>query len=630
MNSFSVLCVTVAETLPLLIAGAVLGVVSAVFIFAAVVAKEGGEKIKRSVKDGVVLRRLWGYAGGNKKHFILAGVLMLFSITYDIFAPLIVGRIESVISGKFALAELWKYLILCGSMLLVSLVSTYFQAMILQKAGQRIVTGLRCDLFDHIEHLSHAQLNEIPVGKLVTRVSNDTEAISRLFTNIIITLAKNSVIIAGVTVAMLVCNYALTLMILCFAPFIVLFTLVFRKFSRRAHLAVKDGTADINAFLSVNLSGMQVIQMFNGEDRKMRQFVHLNDALDKAKLREITVFAIFRPLVYLLYISSVLCLLYLCGTGAIGDIAFLGQRITGQTLVTFYMYTSTFFNPVQSLAEQFNWLQSAFASAEKIFAVMDMQPTVCDAEDAVELKTVRGEIEFRDVWFAYKPGEWVLKGVSFKINAGETAAFVGATGSGKTTILALICRNYDVQKGEVLLDGVNVKKIRLANLRSHFGQMMQDVFLFSGTVRGNVELMSPPRGYTAEEACRYVNADRFISKLPGGMDEQVRERGNNFSAGERQLLSFARTVYHNPEVLILDEATANIDTETELLIQNSLEKMKNIGTMLIVAHRLSTVRGADKIIVLSRGKIIEQGTHEQLIEKRGRYYKLYVAGSGEA
>ena len=371
--------------------------------------------------------------------------------------------------------------------------------------------------------------------------------------------------------------------------------------------------------------------MFNREDRKMRQFTQLNDKLDNAKLREIIVFAIFRPLVYMLYISSVLCLLYLCGTGAIGDIHFLGQRITGQTLVTFYMYTSTFFNPIQSLAEQFNWLQSAFASAEKVFAVLDTKPVIVDSPDAIELDKVRGDIEFKDVWFAYKPGEWVLKGVSFKIKAGETAAFVGATGSGKTTILALICRNYDVQKGEVLLDGINVKNIKLANLRSHFGQMMQDVFLFSGTIRSNIEMMSPPRNYTAEEACRYVNADRFIAKLPKGIDEPVRERGNNFSAGERQLLSFARTVYHQPEVLILDEATANIDTETEQLIQNSLEKMMNIGTMLVVAHRLSTVKKADKIIVLSRGKIIEEGTHAQLIKNHGRYFQLYtIQYGGEA
>lgn len=630
MNN-NLLAVSVYEATPILIVGAILGIISAVFIVAAVVVKDNKDKFVRSVKDGALLKRLWSYAAGNKWHFIVAGIFMIFSVMYDILSPLIVGRIESVISGKFQLSELWRYIILYGAMLIVSLISAYFQAIILQKTGQRIITRLRCDLFDHIEHLSHAQLNEIPVGKLVTRVSNDTEAISRLFTDIIIMLAKNSIIIAGVIIAMMLCNYTLTLMILCFAPFIVLFTLVFRKFSRRAHRSVKDGTTDINTFLSENLSGMQIIQIFNREERKMHQFTELNDKLDNAKLREIIVFAIFRPLVYMLYISSVLCLLYLCGTGAIGDIHFLGQRITGQTLVTFYMYTSTFFNPIQSLAEQFNWLQSAFASAEKVFAVLDTKPVIVDSPDAIELDKVRGDIEFKDVWFAYKPGEWVLKGVSFKIKAGENAAFVGATGSGKTTILALICRNYDVQKGEVLLDGINVKKIKLANLRSHFGQMMQDVFLFSGTIRSNIEMMSPPRNYTAEEACRYVNADRFIAKLPKGIDEPVRERGNNFSAGERQLLSFARTVYHQPEVLILDEATANIDTETEQLIQNSLEKMMNIGTMLVVAHRLSTVKKADKIIVLSRGKIIEEGTHAQLIKNHGRYFQLYtIQYGGEA
>ena len=312
-------------------------------------------------------------------------------------------------------------------------------------------------------------------------------------------------------------------------------------------------------------------------------------------------------------------MLHTLGHG-IGDAA-----VQAGTVVTFYMYISKFFTPIQSLAEQFNWLQSAFASAEKIFSVFDIKPAIADSEDAIELDTVKGEIEFKDVWFSYVKDEWVLKGVSFKVDAGETVAFVGATGSGKTTILSLLCRNYEIQRGQILVDGIDIRRIKIASLRRHFGQMLQDVFLFSGTVRSNILLRKD--GVSDEEvmrACRYVNADKIIERLPNGLDEEVRERGNNFSAGQRQLISFARTIIHKPEIMILDEATANIDTETEVLIQDSLEKLMKIGTLLIVAHRLSTIQHADNIIYLSHGEIVEQGTHQELLAQKGRYYDLFM------
>ena len=288
------------------------------------------------------------------------------------------------------------------------------------------------------------------------------------------------------------------------------------------------------------------------------------------------------------------------------------------------MYISKFFNPIQTLAEQFDTLQRSFASAEKIFTVMDLVPQIVDEEQTIELDEIRGEIEFQDVWFAYKPGEWVLKGISFRVDPKQTVAFVGSTGSGKTTILSLICRNYDIQKGRILIDGIDIRRIKIASLRRHFGQMLQDVFLFSGTIRSNITLRDSFPEEEIRQAIRYVNADSFIDKLDNGLDEVVRERGNNFSAGQRQLLSFARTILHKPAVMILDEATANIDTETEILIQDSLEKMKNIGTMLIVAHRLSTIQHSDNIILLSQGQIVEQGSHQQLLQQKGRYYQLYT------
>lgn len=615
------------EYYPFLFVGAIVGAFAVAFLLAYVFMKDKKEAIgfDRNMKDGELMKRLLHYAKPYWKNFLLVGLVMLFSISYDIIAPLLVGHIEEVIKADFEMSYLLQMVVVYAGILVVSLICTYIQAIVLQTTGQKIISAIREDVFVHIESLSHEQLSRIPVGKLVTRVTNDTGAISMMFTNIFVNLVKNCFIIVGVFAAMLMLNYMLTLMILCFVPFIVLFTVIFRKFSRKTYRKVKDGTTDINTFLSENLSGMKITQIFNCQDKKLAQFQKRNQFLGKAKQKQIFVFGIFRPIVYMLYISSVMCLLYLGGKGYIDGISFLGQTISSGTVVAFYMYISKFFNPIQNLAEQFNWLQSAFASAEKIFTVLDMEPEIVDAPDAIELEQVEGEIEFRNVWFSYLPEEWVLKNVSFKVNAKETVAFVGATGSGKTTILSLICRNYEIQKGQILIDGIDIRKIKIASLRKHFGQMLQDVFLFSGTIRSNIVLRE--EGFSDEEimeVCRYVNADHFIHKLKDGLNEEVRERGNNFSAGQRQLLSFARTIIHKPAVMILDEATANIDTETELLIQDSLEKMMNIGTMLIVAHRLSTVQNADKIIVLSHGEIVEQGSHFDLLKQRGRYYNLYM------
>ncbi len=610
--------------------GAIIGTFAIVFLIAYFSIKDKKQSIgfERSMKDGEIVKRLLVYAKPHIKSFVFVLLLMAFSIAYEIISPLLVGYIEGMIKDDFEMSRLMAIVIVYASILLLSLACSYVQAIVLQKTGQKILSALREDIFTHIESLSHAQLNTMPVGKLVTRVTNDTNAISMMFTNILVNLIKNVFIILGVLAAMLVLNYALTLMVLCFVPFLFLFTFIFRKFSRRAYRRVKDGTTAINTFLSENLSGMKIIQIFNREDRKMKAFAEQNDQLGKAKMQEIFVFGIFRPVVYMLYISSILCLLYLGGKGYIDDVAFFGQTISSATIVTFYMYINKFFNPIQNLAEQFNWLQSAFASAEKIFTVFDIEPDVVDDPDAIELGEVKGDIEFKNVWFAYNEGEWVLKDVSFKVRSGQTVAFVGSTGSGKTTILSLICRNYDIQKGEILIDGINIKKIKISSLRSHFGQMLQDVFLFAGTVRSNILLrMEDVDEEKIMEACRYVNADKIIERLPEGLDEEVRERGNNFSQGQRQLISFARTIIHRPEVMILDEATANIDTETEVLIQDSLEKLMNIGTLLIVAHRLSTIRRADNIFYLSHGEIIEQGSHEELLARKGRYYSLYMLQS---
>ena len=615
------------EYLPILIAGAIIGAFTLAFViaYAAIKDKKTAVGFERNMADSEIIRRLLAYARPYWGSFVAVFFIMLFSIGYDIISPLLVGELQNLVKADFELNRLFALVAVYAGILLVSLVCTYFQAIILQRTGQKILSQIRLDVFTHIEKLSHEQLNNIPVGKLVTRVTNDPNNISYMFTNILVTLCKNAMVVVGVLGAMLALNYALALMVLCFVPFLVVFTVIFRRFARMVHRAVSDATTDLNTYLSENLSGMKITQIFNREEQKMEDFLRRSERLTATKRGRMYVFGIFRPMVYMLYVTSVLFLLYMGGKGYIRETQFLGQTIDSAIVVSFYMYTSKFFNPIQALAEQFDMLQRSFAAAEKIFSILDMEPELKDAEDAIELEEIRGEIEFRDVWFAYKPGEWVLRGVSFHIRPRQTVAFVGSTGSGKTTILSLICRNYDIQKGQILIDGIDIRRISTASLRRHFGQMLQDVFLFSGTIRSNIVLRE--ERFTDEqilEACKYVNADSFISRQEAGLDEIVRERGNNFSAGQRQLLSFARTIIHQPAVMILDEATANIDTETELLIQDSLERMKNIGTMLIVAHRLSTIQHADNIILLSGGQIIEQGTHQQLLRQKGRYHQLYT------
>ena len=616
-----------AEYLPILIVAGVMLVFAVVFVTAAILmGKDKASKQERFMKDGELIRRLLPYAKPYWKSFLLALVITMVSLTYDLMSPYMIGNIEELVKqAGFTMSALISRVVVYAGILIVAMICTYFQSIILQKTGQKILSGLRLSVFSHIEQLSHNQLNQIPTGKLVTRVTNDTNAISMMFTNVLVNMTKQVLVLVGVLAAMFLLNPGLTLVMLIFVPFVLLYTVLFRRFSRRAHRQVTDARSNINTFLSENLSGMKITQIFNREEEKMQVFLKKSRHFAKTKQERIFVFGIFRPLVYMTYISTVMALFYFSGRSCIEGSALLGQVVTSGLVVSFYMYASKFFNPIQTMAEQFDILQSAFASAEKIFTIIDMVPEVVDDEGAQPLEEIRGEIEFKDVWFSYIPGEWVLKGVSFHVKPHETVAFVGSTGSGKTTILSLICRNYDIQKGQILIDGRDIRTISIASLRRHFGQMLQDVFLFSGTIRSNILLNLP--GVSDEEVmevCRYVNADGFINRMDKGLDEEVRENGNNFSAGQRQLLSFARTIIHKPSVMILDEATANIDTETEVLIQDSLERMKNIGTMLIVAHRLSTIQHADNIILLSHGQILEQGNHQELLAKKGPYYQLYT------
>jgi len=572
------------------------------------------------ITDMGLIKRLFKYFKPEKKSFIIAGFMMLVSVVLTILMPLLSGRALGLLGED--VVEFDKVLMVLGVyalFLLTSFLIQYFQTMLLQKSGQQIIYQIREDVFSHIESLSLAQLNKVPVGKMVTRVTSDTNTLNELFTNLLINLVKNILMMVGVIIAMFLINVQLTLIVLAVTPFVIIFSIIFRKFSRKAHRRVRHDVSNVNAYLSENLSGMKVTQVFNQEEKKLRQFDERNDALYKSSFKQTFIFGVFRPAIYVLRLVAILLIMWFGGNNAIA-----GGIITFEILFIFYQYIGRLFDPIQQLAQEFDVLQSSFASSERIFGVLDTKPDVVDDENAIELEDFKGEIEFKNVWFRYIEDEWVLKDVSFKINAGDTVAFVGATGSGKTTILSLIVRNYDIQRGQILIDGIDIRRIKLSSLRSNIGQMLQDVFLFSGTVFSNIQMREESITLDdVKEAAEYVNASKFIEKLDNGYMEPVRERGNNFSAGQRQLLSFARTVVHKPKVMILDEATANIDTETEVLIQDSLEKMMNIGTMIVVAHRLSTIQHADNIIVLDKGEIIEEGNHQELLKTKGHYYNLY-------
>lgn len=584
--------------------------------------EEEERKQERKYSDASLLGRLIGYLKGHVTSVVIAFILMILGVITELVCPLLVGEIyDTLASDVIDKTKIIVIIIVYVVLLLSTSIIAYYQTMILQKTGQRIIYQLREDTFVKIEAFSQAQFNQVPVGKLVTRVTSDVMAINQMYTDVIINLIRNILMIIGVIIAMFCVSVKLTLYVLMITPLVIVFSVIFRKFSRKAYRDVRRSISSVNASLSENISGMKITQSFNQEDKQFRVFNQQNERLRKNSDRQTFVFAIFRPSIYVLYIFTIVVILY------IGSEMMLSSNygLKLSVFIIFYQYIERLYNPIQRLAEQFNVLQSSFSAAERVFDIIDTTSDIVDSDDAIELETLKGDIEFKHVWFAYNDEEWILKDVSFKINAKETVAFVGATGSGKTTILGLIVRNYDIQKGQILIDGIDIKQIKVESLRHNIGQMLQDVFLFSGTIRSNINLREEKiTDEVINEACSFVNADKVIEKLPKGLDEEVKERGNNFSAGERQLLSFARVVAHKPSVMILDEATANIDTETESLIQDSLNKMMNIGTMLIVAHRLSTIQHADNIIVLKKGRIIEQGTHQALLALGGYYYNLYL------
>ena len=552
-------------------------------------------------------------------HWVIFALLLVLGLTaFDLYRPMLVGDAIDAFGANgdydVIIATAIKYAVV----LALSFAFNIAQTWILQKTGQNIILQMRKDLYRHIQSLGSRYFDITPVGKLVTRVTNDVEALNEMYSGILVQLFRNIVKIVGLAGVMLVLDVRLAAISFVLMPLVIGLTVLCQKIARNIYRLYRTRLTDINTFLSEHLSGMKIIQIFGRQERKFEEFHDKNTKLYKAFYREMLMYAVFRPLIYILSILSLMIVLWFGSKNVFDEIISVG------TLYIFSNYIRSFFDPIQELAEQFSTLQSSIASAEKIFTVMDEDEFIPEVENPKQPDKITGKIEFDHVWFAYDGENYVLKDVSFVINPGEKVAFVGATGAGKSSILNLIGRYYDIQKGHIYIDGIDIRQLSKKQLRSAIGQMQQDVFIFEGDVAYNIRLNDDNiTDAQVKAAAEYVNASHFIEKLPQGYHEPVTERGATFSAGERQLLSFARTLAHNPSILVMDEATANIDTETEILIQEALEKLMDGRTTIMVAHRLSTIQHADCIMVMHKGRICERGTHRELLEQDGIYRKLY-------
>ena len=574
-------------------------------------------ELEKSV-HGSVFRRLLKYAVPYVPQMAFALLLVLAVTGFDLYRPALVGKALDTVIEEGSFDGIIKLSIIYLLVLIGGFVCNFLQTWILQLTGQTIIYNIRQEVFAHVHKLSLRYFDITPVGRIVTRVTNDVEALNEMYANILIRLIKSAVKIVALAVVMLTLNVRMALFAFCLLPFIVALTVLFKKISKTTYRIARTKLTAINTYLSEHISGMKVIQIFAREEEKKAEFHDRAEDLYHANYREMMVFAIFRPSIYFLSVIALAIIL------SVGGESVLQGSITIGTLYIFINYISSFFEPIQDMAEQFSTLQSAMASAEKIFTILDEEPAIVNPEHPKYVENIKGRIVFDHVWFAYQDEDWILKDVSFVIEPGQSVAFVGATGAGKSSILNLIGRYYDIQRGSITIDGVDIKEMDTDMLRGAIGQVQQDVFIFTGDIQSNIRLKN--ESITDEEirsAAKYVNADTFIEQLEKTYEEQVTERGTTLSAGQRQLLSFARTLAYDPAILVMDEATANIDTETELLIQEALQRLMKGRTTIMVAHRLSTIQHADNIIVMHKGEICERGTHQELLAQNGIYKKLY-------
>lgn len=591
--------------------------------------------------EGNPMKRLLKYMKPYRRTFVICLALVLALTGLELVKPIIIGdAIDQYITGEKSevllaegreqweageqAEERYSGVLKAGALYLGVLLLLFafnrMQTLMLQKMGQDIIYDIRNELFTHVEKLTMRFFDTTPVGKIVTRLTNDVEAINEVFSNILVKLFRNVVKMIGLAVIMISMNPRMALYSFILVPVMAVITLVFRLISRRTYRLMRTRLAALNTFLSEHLSGMKIIRVFGREERKYNEFEEKNGSLYKAGFREMMVFAIFRPGIFLLSMVALMIIM------VVGGAEVLGGTITIGTLYIFLQYINSFYQPIQELAEQFTSLQSAISASEKIFTLLDTKPAIAEEDHPVILPEIRGKITFDHVWFSYSGQEddWVLKDVSFTIEPGQSVAFVGATGAGKSSILNLIGRYYDIQKGAILIDDTDIRQMSREQIRRAVGQVQQDVFLFTGDIASNIRLRDETISDEAvREAAKEVNAARFIDRLPDGYATRVTERGATYSAGQRQLLSFARTLAYDPKILILDEATANIDTETEQWIQEAVARLMKGRTSIMVAHRLSTIQHCDRIIVMHHGRIRETGTHQELLAMNGIYKKLY-------
>ncbi len=576
------------------------------------------EEVLGKAYDAKLMKRLLTYAGKYWKHFAIAGVMLIGSTFTDLARPYLLKiAIDDKIKNGDA-AGLGVIGLIFTGLIAAGFLFNYVQIYLLSNAGQSIIYNIRQEIFSHLQRMKLSFFDKNPVGRLVTRVTNDTETLNEMYTNVLVTLLKDLLILLGTVVIMFRMHVTLALVTLAVTPVVVLVTAIFRIKVREVYRTVRTTLARINSVFSENIAGMRIIQLFNREKENFGEFKKVNRDYYKAGMREIVTFGIFRPVIEMLSYLSIASIIWYGGGKAVEGVIEFG------VLYAFVNYVSLFFQPINDLAEKYNILQSSMAASERIFQVLDTPEEKDDGQIVFDKDRLNASIEFKNVWFAYKGEDWVLRDVSFSFPAGRTIAIVGATGAGKTSIINLLNRFYEIQKGEILIDGVNINDATAESLRKSIGVVLQDVFLFSGTIKENIRLNEEDISDEAvRKAAEFVNAGGFIESLPLKYDEGVKERGATYSSGQRQLLAFARALAFNPPILVLDEATASIDTETELLIQDALAKLTRNRTTIVIAHRLSTIQHADTIIVLHKGRIREMGNHQELLAKRGMYYNLY-------